>query len=274
MKDWNKKKLTALVCAGLMAGTLLPCGIVSAENVILNKVFTDGADLPAGAKWIDSNNGIALDKAGDTLVLDFANEWNKGFYGGYSAGSDTISNYHVVFNSGITDWIYGGYATNGDTKNNTVTMSGGTVALVYGGYSDISGSVTGNTVTISGGTMTQVFGGFSYNSSVTGNTVNLIGIGGTLKDVVTDNQKTPSIASTVYGGFSMGGAVSGNTLNVYGTGTKVGNIANFDTVNFYVPASAMDKDVMLNCTGSEATSLCSTLLRCFRSSLCTKPSLG
>ena len=95
MKDWNKKKLTALVCAGLMAGTLLPCEIVSAKDVEIKAKVDDGAYLPSGAKWVvpwgAPKDGIALVNSGDTLVLDFenSNEWDKYFCGVFGSISIT-----------------------------------------------------------------------------------------------------------------------------------------------------------------------------------------
>ena len=131
-KHWNKKKLTTLVCAGMMARTLLPCGTVSADEVKIDKVYEDGTSLPAGAEWVNvlkENDGIALLNSGDTLVLDFGNSdtWYKSFYGSYSNASDTISNYHLVLKSGSIYRVYGGFSSNGAVTKNTVTISGGTL---------------------------------------------------------------------------------------------------------------------------------------------------
>ena len=192
-KHWNKKKLTALVCAGLMAGTLLPCGIVSAMDVEIKNKVADGDSLPYLAKWVDFGNyydSIALKNSMDTLVLDLGNNtWDKYFFGGYSGEADAISNYRLVLKSG-------------------------SVGGLRGGCSNCNGVVTENTVTISGGTVSgQVYGGYSWMGRAEKNTVNLVGKGGTLENVVINNQKTPSITGTVYGGYSEMKNVSENTMN-------------------------------------------------------------
>ena len=240
MKDWNKKKLTALVCAGLMAGTLLPCGTVSADSVTI----TDASgSLPSGAKTIGFDpmgyygmGSITLENSGDILVLDFSGTSYKSFLGGFADEETAISNYQVSLRNGIVDgYVYGGYSY-GAATDNTVKISGdSTVKRVYGGYSNSFGSVTGNTVTISGGMVNDVYGGrsygaatenivtisggmvdyvyggFSQNGKVTGNTVNLIGKGGTLEGVVTNNPNVPKIKG-ISVGYSNGGMASGNKL--------------------------------------------------------------
>ena len=99
-----------------MAGTLLPCGMANAANVTFDTIVDNSTDPPAaGAKWVYAKNGIALVNSGDTLVLDFGNpnKWHKGFYGGYSDASDTISNYHLLLKSGQVDYVYGGFSEEG-----------------------------------------------------------------------------------------------------------------------------------------------------------------
>jgi len=102
------------------------------------------------------------------------------------------------------------------------------------------GMANGNTVTINGGKITgDVYGGYSEKAA-TNNIVNLAG---------------GTIFGTVYGGYVAGtsgttGSTSGNTLNVTGAATA-GNIANFDTYNFYLPAETKTNDVLLHLVSNE-----------------------
>ena len=248
---------------GVVCGAYVTNGTVQKNGVIieggtLNKAVYGSAT----STGILENNTVTI--GGGTI--------NNDIIGGVATGGNvTVQENRVTISGGtVTGNVYGGVIKSGSShaKKNVVTISGtAEVGTVYGGYAALgSGSAEGNVVTISGGTVTgDVYGGYNAYSTagvgvVTDNVVNLIGFGGKLEGKEELNQETSSIAGTVYGGGSKaaGRTVSGNQLNVYGTGTKVGNIANFDTINFYVPASAMDKDVMLNCTGSEETSLAGT----------------
>ena len=106
------------------------------------------------------------------------------------------------------------------------------------------GMANGNTVTIKGGKITgDVYGGYSEKAA-TNNIVNLAG---------------GTIFGTVYGGYVAGtsgttGSTSGNTLNVTGAATA-GNIANFDTYNFYLPAETKTNDVLLHLVSNENTDM-------------------
>ena len=106
------------------------------------------------------------------------------------------------------------------------------------------GMANGNTVTINGGKITgDVYGGYSEKAA-TNNIVNLAG---------------GTIFGTVYGGYVAGtssttGSSSGNTLNVTGAATA-GNIANFDTYNFYLPAETKTNDVLLHLVSNETTDM-------------------
>ncbi|MDD6699392.1 MAG: hypothetical protein PUE51_13780, partial [Veillonellaceae bacterium] len=106
------------------------------------------------------------------------------------------------------------------------------------------GMANGNTVTIKGGKITgDVYGGYSEKAA-TNNIVNLAG---------------GTIFGTVYGGYVAGtsgttGSTSGNTLNVTGAATA-GNIANFDTYNFYLPAETKTNDVLLHLVSNETTDM-------------------
>lgn len=128
------------------------------------------------------------------------------------------------------DFVYGGYGDNAEVKSNSVTMTGGTVNEdIYGGYSD-SGSATNNTVAITGGTVKgEVFGGSSDEGSATNNTVNISG--------------APKFGAdtTIYGGRGWNNAkdyFTGNTLNIRTSALKLGNIKNFEFINFYLPNDA------------------------------------
>ena len=218
-KDWNKKKLTALVCAGIMAGMLFPCAWVEAKSAPKPVTFddndatvTDGEAFDKKLQWISRlyypNVGIALSENATQLVIDFNGEKDKDFYGGCKDTDDTITGYAVTLKHGTVGSVYGACSYGkGTVTGNTVTISDGTVGYVYGGYcmGDVytksSGSATGNTVTISGGTVDYVYGGFSQYDKATGNTVNLIGKGGTLEGVVTNNPNVPKVRGITGGVF-------------------------------------------------------------------------
>ena len=214
-----------------------------------NTVEISGGELIGDGKVYGgiSDQGNATDNtvtiSGGTVTVE------KEVHGGHSRDGIAENNIVTISGGTVKNFVYGGWSRDSSATGNVVTISDGKVEdRVCGGWSSNAGNVTENIVTISGGEMSNdVFGGHSSTGDATGNTVNLVGFGGTLDGVVTDNQKTPSIGGTVYGGYSSG-LVSGNTLNVYGTGTKAGNIASFDTMNFFAPASATES--MLSATNA------------------------
>ena len=255
MKHWNNKKLTALVCTSLMTGALLPCGMASAAEVKM----TDPQSVPAGARVVDDGNprtsgkGIALQNAGDILVLDWNNTYSvkneTDFYGGYKADAGS---YGVVLDHGWVGQITGNYMDAAvDVVDNTVDIKGGKVTYsVFGGTT--GGNAVNNTVRVSGGTIGyHVYGGFS-DGSAEGNRVEISG--GKVNGWVNGGSSKGKAANNT---VTMSGGTVGNNLrggNAKGTGAAVGNTVTMSggTVNQYLDGgysengTAMDNTVTIS----------------------------
>lgn len=106
--------------------------------------------------------------------------------------------------------IYGGYTASDNIKDNQVFIENGSfLSRAYGGRS-YNGEVTGNVVNIKGvGSAThRAYGGYSSNGDVIGNTL-IFSDGATIDD---------SFGAMAYGGYSEnGGNVIGNTLDISGS---------------------------------------------------------
>lgn len=182
-------------------------------------------------------------------------------YGGYARSENpfsmTASHNTVTINGGIADDVFGGRAlvdgTTGSAiataSGNTVNINNGTISRVCGGYASsdyLSGThmASGNTINISGGTISHIYGGAvdaQYGASQATN--NVVTISG-----------SPNLStSSLYGGILLfgtsGDVFTGNTLNVKTTGLTVGNIHNFQYLNFYVPSTSSAGDTMLSVLG-------------------------
>lgn len=71
----------------------------------------------------------------------------------------------------------------------------------------------------------------------------------TADDAKTDWGKVGTGTINLFGGtFGAGTTLRGDTLNVYNKDLKLGHIANFNRVNFFVPSSAQSGDTMLTLT--------------------------
>ena len=186
---------------------------------------------------------------------------------------------HVVINSnsnpleGRFGYIWGGYASAqiagaaaaiAKASCNSVTIEDGITGGIFGGDAIIGGGSDGTTgtgtaiakhniVALSGGTVTEgVYGGHAYIShtsgtaTVTHNTVNISG--------------SPNLTTAfLYGGIisvSIGGSWSedsdvftGNTLNL-SSQIEVAGVANFEFLNFTLPADTTAGDIMLSVSGT------------------------
>lgn len=102
-----------------------------------------------------------------------------------------------------------------------------------------------NTINISGGTIGDIYGGAIAAQYGTGQAIN---------NVVTISGSPNLSTSSLYGGGVFSGAsndvFTGNTLNVKTAGLTVGNISNFQYLNFYVPSTSSAGDTMLSVTGT------------------------
>jgi hypothetical protein len=256
---------------------------LDSANVSYNTVYGGYAQFSKNAEATVSNNAVTM-KAGTVSASINGGE-------GYLTGSDkaTISSNTVTLEGGETSNIAGSYAQLNGTGNtaaltgNTVNLNGGHAAWVWGAQAadTTTGStstitVTGNTVNLNQGSIGFVYGGeidvnsgvFSGTATIAGNTVNLNGgscgavYGGKSTStgvIIRDNiiNWTGSIVSgTIYGGI--GAVCTGNTLNVKGIGLTAGNLSNFSTINYMLPASTADGTTVITLTGTEGTDLTGT----------------
>ena len=124
-----------------------------------------------------------------------------------------------------------------------MTISGGTFEqAIHGGMSS-SGAASNNSITISGGSIgATIYAG--VGSSATNNTVNILG--GTL---VTVGDTGPSLLGGVHSS-GIGDVFTGNALNLHVSGQTAYNVKNFEYLNFYLPTTVADGDIMLTATGT------------------------
>ena len=198
-----------------------------------------------------------------------------------NAKSNTVNISNVTFEN--SSLIHGGYSSSGTAEGNSVIISGSTIrGMVYGGYGNtakgnsviISGSnfyayvhggsghtAEGNSVIISGGNFgADVHGGYSVTGEANNNKVILVGKNATypLSAKQTLTGGNINITGTVYGGYVHGSNFynsNGNEIHVYGSNTKVGDIANFNNLNFYINHKMTFGDVMLKITGQGETDI-------------------
>ena len=142
------------------------------------------------------------------------------------AGNATENNVTIGVGATVDGFVAGGLTADGTANGNTVTINGGTITGdVYGGYSEKEAN--DNIVNLAGGTIKgTVYGGYVPDASAATS--------------VRSKRSMPrrTLAATA-------SSTSGNTLNVT-KATTVGNLAKFDTYNFYLPAGTSNGATMLH----------------------------
>ena len=142
------------------------------------------------------------------------------------AGNATENNVTIGAGATVDGFVAGGLTADGTANGNIVTINGGTITGdVYGGYSEKEAK--DNTVELAGGTIKgTVYGGYVPDASAATS--------------VRSKRSMPrrTLAATA-------SSTSGNTLNVT-KATTVGNLAKFDTYNFYLPAGTSNGATMLH----------------------------
>ena len=229
-------------------------------------------------------NGWEVIVAGSTVgnvynnTSYFYNVENIAFIdGGFAYGGDgDVWNNTLNFYSGTTGYLHGGHSNNGTAYNNTVNIYGGKVNEAGAGYSNY-GDVKFNTLNIYDGEVTDTIYGGRASYSGSGSTGNAIG------NIL--NIRGGKIIGNVYGGWAPDGDSIGNVLNVYGnpdlseatlyagkasdtgessdnhlniytSGITANNISGFESLNFYIPADAVDgSKTLLTLTDSAGTDL-------------------
>lgn len=144
--------------------------------------------------------------------------------------------------------LSGGTTAYGDAIGNVVNINGGIIYGIEGGVANAEGSSKNNVININGGAV--------VNSSI------IAGVGATVTDNEINIYNSPDISSaTLEGYFWTDSSHSGNALNIHTKNLSAQNIANFDNVNFYLPASTVNGDTILTLTGGSATDLTGTEIK-------------
>lgn len=184
-----------------------------------------------------SNNSITISRG----------HFDQRIYGGSSTDGDASNNSIAISDGIFSGTVYGGATANDDdASNNSITISGGSFEAGITGGAGVSGAASNNTITISGGSFsdyTAIFGGRLTSGAATNNTVNILG--GTL------------VTGGGGGLFLIGGdatqsgdAFTGNVLNLHGSGQTAYFIENFEYLNFYLPTTVADGDIVLKVTNT------------------------
>lgn len=185
--------------------------------------------------------GVIAGKSGNSGSSTYNTANIKGgiTYGNITGGestSGTVTNNGVNVTGGTvktlknqTSRIVGGVSKDSDVTNNTVSINGGTVSVdAFGGYST-NGNAEANTVNISQALSGNVYGGYSVNGNALNNQINLY----------------KGSSGKIYGGYSSTGGVTNNLLNMYGNAFSAKGIYNVDSINFYMPDTVSNGDILL-----------------------------
>ena len=204
--------------------------------------------------------------ANNNSVQILGGTYNCYIAGGIAHASDgtigTASNNTVEIRDGIFNGnkIHGGHVGSNDEPGvaygNTVVIQGGkflgTASEIMGGYA-ADGRSERNSVVINGGDFTQ--GSMNIYAGDTG-------MKGVEKNNFIDLYKGNLDTVTLYGTRYKWGAEqlkdANPVLNVYGSGIKVKNIANFAQINYYLPDSVGNEDVVIEALDTSATMLTNT----------------
>jgi hypothetical protein len=209
-----------------------------------NMVFIDGTAITVNGEIYGANVGTG--QANANRVTINAPTIIDNIFGGRVGGAGTVKNNEVVINGGTYSaadkTVYGGYAAGAgqavgnrvvinDLKGNSTIFGGSNQKYsVIGGYAD-SGQADGNEVVINGGTFA--------NSEIYGGSTNA---GSAINNVVIISGSASLEAINLNGGGKTGGngdIHSGNVLkaNLYSGSKTLGDIKNFEFVDFLLPAS-------------------------------------
>ncbi|MDR0528243.1 MAG: autotransporter outer membrane beta-barrel domain-containing protein [Zoogloeaceae bacterium] len=227
------------------------------------KIYGGSAEGVSSSAFADRNEVTIDGAAADTAV-----------YGGYARGgimvviptngSVSASGNEVIVRGSVEnlmgDAVVGGYAWSSYfpsiASENTVRVLGGTVTATASNYALVGGQAhaggsmdadaSRNTLEIDGGT---VIDGRIVGGVVTGN-----GDFAATRNSVTIKGATSFTDINALAGGEAGMALpmmgsadffTGNTLNLHTPGLAVGNLYNFEKINFYLPANFAANDVML-----------------------------
>ena len=230
MKSSCQRNIKWLLLAMLAATSLTwQSGVVYAE---------EDTDNSNSNRTIEVNeNSITID--GNTIP-NFLSTYT---IGGSTARSGNIAYNKLTINGGNFTLNFAGGSYTGNLINNQIMLKGGTLSFSnIADSSSYSGTIQGNLFSISGGNFSNTYN-FLPSITATNNTVEISG--------------NANISNAYLFGGILGDAstASNNTLNIRGIGYTAQNIYDFDTLNFYIPASAKSGDTMLTLTSSEGTDI-------------------
>ena len=232
-----------------------------------NKVTFSGGTVTESVYAGYSKTGTANH---NTLIIT-GTGLNDNAFGGRGETGATYNTVNVNGGSGTIS-IYGGFAVTGNNSHNTVNATAGSYPRIFGAYGGTE--ATYNTVNVTGGTFLSVCGSeaaraASYNTvnieggTVTGDvygaSITSSGAGDATYNTVNIRGGSFDSDSTIYGGRNSssgsGDVKTGNTLNMYVKGLTIGNIKNFENLNFYLPEDTAAGDTILTCTESREVDL-------------------
>ncbi len=222
----SRGRFDKAIYGGKSSGAATGNSITISDGIFSGTVYGGGSD-----------NGAAT---GNSLTIN-GGSFSEAVYGG--DGHTSASNNTITISRGRFDKaIYGGHSTSGATSNNTITISDGIFSrTVYGGSSN-DGDASNNSITISGGSIgATIYAG--AGSSATNNTVNILG--GTLG---TGGGTAPSLFGGVHSS-GIGDVFTGNALNLHVSGQTANTVKNFEYLNFYLPTTVADGDIVLTAAG-------------------------
>lgn len=237
------------------------CGHATDNNVTLTDSTLSFPGMVYGGytgNFADGQDNKIVKTDVNTVTIKFSktNDTINSVFGGSGPASAQNNKVFVIGNgdSKISSMVGGRVSGKGVASNNLVVLKNITVENVYGGdvASKEAGTANNNIVVIADSDVSVAYGGNGSNEATSkDNTVVLVGNNGSYdlvsqdgkyKDVVkgTKNTKIGSVAG------AMLGTQSGNTLDVYGYDTTVGNVANFQKLQFTMAAgNNKDKNLLL-----------------------------
>lgn len=268
-----KNNLQQKVALSLLAGAMLfGTGYIANTSIAYAASASKDINIQPNISADDNLDGLTVSKQAEnnkkaennTIIISGGKAYDV--YAAVTGGGDAVGNTAQM--SGGTVAYLGGAATDygdgddGSVISNKVIMSDGKAQEVVGGEAFGTGTVETNCVTMTGGEAQNVYGGATYNSSATGNYVEISGkaivtgsgdngyeedgvkttnkgvYGAISGDPKGDNEVTfgslennsvkisgAAHISNAYGAYSFGGAdVIGNSLELMGNATVSGDV--------------------------------------------------
>lgn len=219
MKTSTKK----LLAASILAGSLLTGNTAFADE--FDNSFS-GNTIEVGAEQVEVN-GVRVQQGFG------ANEYT--LTADASEGTGNISWNSITINGGnFTLYVNGGFYS-GSLIGNSITLNNGWLHITASDALSYSGTIQGNILRLNGGDYQNSYL-YLPNVVATNNVVEISG------QTILDNVH-------LFGGI-LGDVdeASGNVLNVNGVGLTAKNIYDFDTLNFNMPASVKNGDIVLTLT--------------------------